>query len=118
MAQHRSHTPRTPTRRRPRTTRWGLLAVAAAALAVTAMLVVTSRDTTRQAGQKTASPAPAFTLTSSDGRGVSLADYAGRNVLLYFSEGVGCDGCWYQMADLEQHQSDLSKLGLTVLPLV
>jgi len=98
--------------------RWGLLAVAAAALVVAAMLLVTSRDTTRQAAQQGARPAPAFTLTATDGRRVLLADYAGRNVLLYFSEGVGCDGCWYQMADLEQHQSDLDKLGLTVLPVV
>jgi AhpC/TSA family len=119
MAQHRSHTPRTRARRRkPRRMRWGLLAVAAAALVVAAMLLVTSRDTTRQATQQAAKPAPAFTLASTDGRGVSLADYAGRNVLLYFSEDVGCDGCWYQMADLEQHQSDLDKLGLTVLPVV
>jgi peroxiredoxin len=105
-------------RRQPRRMRWGLLAVAAAALAVTAMLLVTSRDTTGQARQQAAKAAPAFTLTATDGRRVSLADYAGRNLMLYFSEGVGCDGCWYQMADLEKRQGDLDKLGLTVLPVV
>ena len=105
-------------RRQPRRLRWGLLAVLAAALTVTAMLLVTNRDTNRQAQQQAAKPAPAFTLTSTDGRRVSLADYAGRNVMLYFSEGVGCDGCWYQMADLEAHQGDLERLGLTVLPVV
>ncbi len=105
-------------RRQPRRLRWGLLAVVAAALAVTAMLVATSRDSNRQATRQAARPAPAFSLTATDGRSVSLADYTGRNVMLYFSEGVGCDGCWYQMADLEQRQGDLDKLGLTVLPVV
>jgi peroxiredoxin len=92
--------------------------VAAPALAVAAMLLVTSRDTNRQAQQRTARPAPAFTLTDTNSRRVSLPDYAGRNVMLYFSEGVGCDGCWYQMADLEAHRGDLERLGLTVLPVV
>ena len=98
--------------------RWGLLVVAAGVLAVTAMLLVTSRDTGRQTGQQTARQAPAFTLTDTNNRQVSLADYTGRNVLLYISEGVGCDGCWYQMADLEANQDQLQRLGLTVLPVV
>lgn len=138
MAHHRSHTKPRPQARRParpstrtqpakqrskrrgqpRRMPWGLLALAAAALVVTAMLLVTSRDTTRRAQQQATRHAPAFTLTATDGRRVSLADYTGRNVLLYFSEGVGCDGCWYQMTDLEAHQSDLQRLGLTVLPVV
>lgn len=62
--------------------------------------------------------APDFTLTSTDGRQVSLSDYRGRDVLLYFSEGVGCDACFYQMADLEKHSAQLSASGLTVLPIV
>lgn len=138
MSHHRTHTkPRSPAsqpvraatnarrarqrrrkRREPHLMRWGVLGVLAAALAVTAMLLVTSRDTNRQAQQRMARPAPAFTLTDTNSRRVSLADYAGHNVMLYFSEGVGCDGCWYQMADLEAHQGDLERLGLTVLPVV
>lgn len=37
--------------------------------------------------------APAFTLTSGDGTPVSLADYRGRTVLLYFQEGLSCQPC-------------------------
>lgn len=33
--------------------------------------------------------APAFTLTSSSGKPVSLSDFAGKPVLLYFSMGPG-----------------------------
>ncbi len=62
--------------------------------------------------------APAFTLTSTDGRPVSLSDYRGRDVLLYFNEGVGCDACFYQMADLEKNGQQLAANGLTVLPIV
>lgn len=32
----------------------------------------------------TGSPAPAFSLPNQDGKTVSLADYAGRNVLIWF----------------------------------
>ena len=64
------------------------------------------------------SQASAFTLPSTGGGSVSLADFQGKDVLLYFSEGVGCDTCFYQMRDLEQNASKLSADGLTVLPIV
>jgi peroxiredoxin Q/BCP len=56
--------------------------------------------------------APEFTLTSSQGRQVSLADYRGRSVLLYFQEGLSCQPCWDQIADLEHHQSALAAAGI------
>lgn len=63
--------------------------------------------------------APAFTLTSTSGEQVSLADFRGRNVLIYFSEGVGCDACFFQMNELEQEQNaaELAKANITVLPI-
>jgi hypothetical protein len=106
-------------RRRAQRRRWGWLLAVVAALAFAAMLLVTSRDGARQgSSQQVGAPAPGFTLTDTGGRRVSLGDYRGRDVVLYFSEGVGCEGCWYQMAELEKHQGDLDKLGLTVLPVV
>ncbi len=65
-----------------------------------------------------ARPAPPFTMASTGGGNVSLSDYAGKNVLLYFSEGVGCDACFYQMVDLEQNSQQLADAGITVLPIV
>lgn len=62
--------------------------------------------------------APAFTLMSTSGTPVSLSDYRGRNVLLYFNEGVGCDACFYQMVELQKHVGDLAGAGLTVVPIV
>lgn len=62
--------------------------------------------------------APPFTLMSTGGNRVSLSDYAGKNVLLYFNEGVGCDACFYQTVELERGARELSQAGITVLPIV
>jgi peroxiredoxin len=56
--------------------------------------------------------APAFTLASSKGGEISLADYRGRSVLLYLQEGLSCQPCWDQIGDLEHHQSALAAAGI------
>lgn len=62
--------------------------------------------------------APPFTLASTAGGSVSLSDYVGRNVLLYFNEGAGCDACFYQMVELERNADRLAKAGVEVVPIV
>lgn len=59
-----------------------------------------------------------FTLASTAGGSVSLEDYRGQDVLLYFNEGIGCDACFYQTAELEKNANQLASTGLTVLPIV
>jgi peroxiredoxin len=83
--------------------------------AVAAFLVIGGRTTP---GGGRAGMAPDFTLASTAGTPVSLTDYRGQDVLLYFNEGVGCDACFYQMAELEQNGGALADAGLTVLPIV
>jgi peroxiredoxin len=61
------------------------------------------------------SPAPAFTLTSGKGTPVSLADYRGRSVLLYFQEGLSCQPCWDQIRDLEKNQPALHAAGVDAI---
>ncbi|MDQ2883627.1 MAG: peroxiredoxin family protein [Actinomycetota bacterium] len=56
--------------------------------------------------------APEFTLTSGSGGQVSLADFRGKNVLLYFQEGLSCQPCWDQIRDLEKNQSQLRAAGV------
>jgi peroxiredoxin len=56
--------------------------------------------------------APAFTLTSGDGKTVRLADYRGRTVLLYFQEGLSCQPCWDQIRDLEENEVALRAAGV------
>jgi peroxiredoxin len=58
------------------------------------------------------SAAPGFTLTSAAGRQVSLSDFRGKNVLLYFQEGLTCQPCWDQIKDLEQNQAALRTAGI------
>lgn len=42
--------------------------------------------------------APDFTLPSFDGKEISLKDYQGKNVLLFFNEGLMCyPSCWNQI---------------------
>ncbi len=62
--------------------------------------------------------APGFTLASTAGGNVSLASYRGHDVVLYFSEGVGCDACFYQMREFENHAAGLAAAGITVVPVV
>ncbi|GEN80272.1 peroxiredoxin family protein [Actinotalea fermentans] len=58
-----------------------------------------------------------FTLPMSDGSTVSLSDYAGSPVILYFNEGAGCDSCLVQMAKIEQ-EPGFAEAGIAVLPIV
>lgn len=81
------------------------------------MLFLGNRNTSGgqvASGQK----APPFTLASTDGSKVSLSDYRGRNVLLYFNEGVGCDACFYQTVDLQNDASEFQANDITLLPIV
>jgi peroxiredoxin len=57
-------------------------------------------------------------LTSTSGTPVSLASYRGHDVVLYFNEGVGCDACFYQMREFENHAAGLTQAGITIVPIV
>jgi peroxiredoxin len=61
---------------------------------------------------KAGTAAPPFTLTSGTGKPVSLSDYRGRTVLLYFQEGLSCQPCWDQIRDLETNQAALRAAGV------
>lgn len=60
--------------------------------------------------------APAFTLQDNTGRQVSLGDYKGKSVLLYFQEGLTCQPCWDQLTSLEKDSAKVTAAGVdTVL---
>nr|WP_221194661.1 thioredoxin-dependent thiol peroxidase [Hoyosella altamirensis] len=59
--------------------------------------------------------APVFTLPNADGNPVSLADYEGRKVIVYFYPAAGTPGCTKQACDFRDNLSDLNGAGLTVL---
>ena len=55
---------------------------------------------------------PEFALASTAGGQLDLASLGGRNVLLYFQEGLSCQPCWDQLTDLEKHAADLKAAGI------
>ncbi|MCG7284748.1 peroxiredoxin family protein [Cellulomonas sp. ACRRI] len=62
-------------------------------------------------------PAPDFTLQTTDGNSVTLSDFRGSPVILYFSEGAGCGSCLQQMGEIEKDAA-FADAGITVLPIV
>ena len=59
--------------------------------------------------------APAFTLTDAKGKKVSLGDFAGKNVILYFYPKDDTPGCTKEACGFRDGWSDLKKLGAVVL---
>jgi peroxiredoxin len=56
--------------------------------------------------------APGFTLAASTGGNISLAQYRGKTVLLFFQEGLTCQPCWDQITDLQKHTAQLKAAGI------
>jgi peroxiredoxin Q/BCP len=59
--------------------------------------------------------APPFTLADATGKQVSLADFAGRNVILYFYPRDDTPGCTKEACGFRDAWSELQDLGVTVL---
>lgn len=60
-------------------------------------------------------PAPAFTLPDSDANPVSLADFAGRSIVLYFYPAAMTPGCTTQAVDFSAAINEFHEAGYTVL---
>lgn len=60
-------------------------------------------------------PAPSFSLEDQAGRTVSLSDFAGRKVLIYFYPQADTSGCTVQSCAVRDAREDLSSLGVDVL---
>jgi thioredoxin-dependent peroxiredoxin len=60
-------------------------------------------------------PAPAFTLPDHTGAPVSLSDFAGRTVVLYFYPRADTPGCTTQACGIRDHQADYDAAGAVVL---
>jgi peroxiredoxin Q/BCP len=59
--------------------------------------------------------APAFTLTDQQGKTVSLADYAGRDVILYFYPRDDTPGCTKEACGFRDAWKQLGKMGVALL---
>lgn len=68
-------------------------------------------DVRLEAGQA----APAFTLTDQDGTPVSLGDYAGKNVIVYFYPAAMTPGCTTEACDFRDNLNSLGSAGYQVI---
>jgi thioredoxin-dependent peroxiredoxin len=59
--------------------------------------------------------APEFTLPDAEGKPVSLADYRGQSVVVYFYPAASTPGCTKQACDFRDNLSELDTAGFAVL---
>ena len=91
--------------------RWVGFVITPLALAILVGVSVVSEK-----GDDTVAEAAAFELTGTDGQTASLEDsLAEGDALLYFSMGVGCDGCFAQIPELE---AAVAERGLNFVPIM
>jgi thioredoxin-dependent peroxiredoxin len=60
-------------------------------------------------------PAPEFTLPDADGNQVSLSDYRGRRLIVYFYPAAGTPGCTTEACDFRDNLTSLNDAGLDVV---
>jgi peroxiredoxin Q/BCP len=59
--------------------------------------------------------APDFTLADQDGEDVSLSDFRGRTVVVYFYPKADTPGCTVQACGIRDHRADYEAAGAVVL---
>jgi len=59
--------------------------------------------------------APDFTLPDADGKPVSLTDFRGRRVIVYFYPAAGTPGCTKEACDFRDNLAELNDAGVDVL---
>ena len=87
------------------------------AVLVVAGLVTAALVSSRPTQSADVRVAPDFTLPDSEGGSVTLSALRGHPVLLYFSEGAGCDACLVQQTKIEA-EPGFAAAGITELPIV
>ena len=102
------------------TVRAGIAAGAVAVIAVLFAVFHSSSPSSTGAGAypyQVGSPgpgqaAPGFALAAGSGQTISLSQYRGKTVLLFFQEGLTCQPCWDQITDLQDHAGQLKAAGI------
>ena len=64
---------------------------------------------------ETGSAAPAFSLSNQDEQQVSLSDYSGHKVIVYFYPAASTPGCTTQACDFRDNINSLKSAGFKVL---
>ncbi len=64
---------------------------------------------------KVGDQAPAFEGKNQDGKTISLQDYQGKNLILYFYPKDNTPGCTKESCNLRDHNADLKAAGYEIL---
>lgn len=99
---------------------WGGIAAGTAAIVAVLYVIFSGGSSTAGAGKdpyQAGSPgagqaAPGFMLAASTGGNISLSQFRGKTVLLFFQEGLTCQPCWDQITDLQKHAAQLRAAGI------
>jgi peroxiredoxin len=108
------------TQRRRRAITWGGITAGTAAIVAVLYVIFSGGSSSAGAGTYpyqagspgTGQAAPGFTLAASTGGNISLSQFRGKTVLLFFQEGLTCQPCWDQITDLQQHAVQLRAAGI------
>lgn len=74
-----------------------------------------SKNEETAGGLEVGDDAPDFSIQDYSDRKVSSSDYSGKNVLLYFNEGVGCAPCWQQIVQLQKDEEKFKALNTEIV---
>lgn len=74
-----------------------------------------AEEALRAARLDSGAPAPSFTLSDADGAQVSLADHAGRKVIVYFYPAAMTPGCTKEACDFSDNLTLLAASGYDVI---
>ncbi len=103
-------------RSRPSRTMLAAAVLGVAALAVTFALLGRGQQASAPTASQLNKPAPAFDERDVvTGATISSESLRGKNVLLFFSEGVMCQACFQQIQALEARAADLKQRGLVLV---
>lgn len=64
---------------------------------------------------KEGDPAPSFTARDQDGQNVSLSDFRGKRLVLYFYSEAGSPTCTIESCNLRDHYTALKKKGFEIV---
>ena len=73
------------------------------------------RTVTENARLEVGDTAPAFSLTDADGNTVTLSDFKGRKVIVYFYPAASTPGCTKQACAFRDSLAELNDVGIDVV---
>lgn len=112
MKVAKKHQTQAARRRRVRTIRRaGIGAALALLVGIGGWYVIASPGGDHEPPVNLTATAPNLTLDTVDGDQFASSEHLGQhNLLLYFSEGIGCGACWDQIVDFEADQDRFADL--------